>query len=232
MSSNLVDVDLLISNDCIWENGGLRLSTSSYGEDRVLAHLFRNYSNGFYVDFGCYDPIYASNTYLLHKRGWRGLNIDANPVSVEKFESQRPNDINKNIAISASEEIVELLIFGDMASSNTTSKAFSLEISARQDVEILKTLSLSAMRTEEIFDLYLPPQTKIDFWNIDIESLDYEALISNNWDRYRPSIIAIEDFEFRSDKISRIEEFLITNNYIFNSKCIHTTIYIEAGFRQ
>lgn len=35
--------------------------------------------NGFYVDIGAYDPIFASNTLNLYTMGWDGINIEANP---------------------------------------------------------------------------------------------------------------------------------------------------------
>jgi hypothetical protein len=31
---------------------------------------------GFFVDVGCFHPLFYSNTWKLYKKGWRGVNID------------------------------------------------------------------------------------------------------------------------------------------------------------
>ena len=35
-----------------------------------------------------------SNTCLLYKKGWKGINIDINPTSTDLFEILRPKDFN------------------------------------------------------------------------------------------------------------------------------------------
>jgi hypothetical protein len=54
---------------------------------------------GFYVDIGAFDPIVSSNTHLLHRRGWRGIDVDANPDALPRFAQHRPDDINLNAAV-------------------------------------------------------------------------------------------------------------------------------------
>ena len=50
---------------------------SQFGEDKILFELIpKNFKSGFYVDVGCFHHKKYSNTYLLHKRGWVGVNID------------------------------------------------------------------------------------------------------------------------------------------------------------
>ena len=49
---------------------------SMIGEDLFVDWFFKKKKIGFYVDVGCYHPLQLSNTYLLYKRGWSGINID------------------------------------------------------------------------------------------------------------------------------------------------------------
>ena len=56
--------------------------------------------SGFYVDVGAHHPIRFSNTFRLYRKGWRGLNIDANPGSMKRFHHTRPRDINIEAAVS------------------------------------------------------------------------------------------------------------------------------------
>ena len=46
------------------------------GVDIIVNNIFKKYNNGYYLDIGCQHPINNNNTYLLHKRGWSGVNID------------------------------------------------------------------------------------------------------------------------------------------------------------
>ena len=65
------------------------------GEDLVITDYFKNKQNGFYVDVGCYHPTHRNNTFLLHKKGWKGINIDIHSFSIELF-----NYHNKAIYLS------------------------------------------------------------------------------------------------------------------------------------
>ena len=60
-------------------------SYSQNGEDLILIDYFNENPNGFYVDIGCHHPFRFSNTYLLYKKGWRGLNVDANKWTISLF---------------------------------------------------------------------------------------------------------------------------------------------------
>jgi hypothetical protein len=54
-----------------------RFSFSQFGEDLVIEELTNQpgIERGFYVDVGAFDPVTGSNTLLLFKRGWSGINI-------------------------------------------------------------------------------------------------------------------------------------------------------------
>ena len=57
--------------------------SSQFDEDLKILKFFKE--KGFYVDIGCYHPIRYSNTYRMFKLGWKGMNIDLNPLSIEFF---------------------------------------------------------------------------------------------------------------------------------------------------
>ena len=67
---------------------------SQSGEDIIIGNFFQNKNKGFFVDVGAYHPKHYSNTYLLYKNGWRGINIEPNPASIKLFNKYRKNDIN------------------------------------------------------------------------------------------------------------------------------------------
>ena len=68
----------------------------------------------------------------------------------------------------------------------------------------------------------------IDFISIDVEGLDIEVLYSNDWDKYLPSIILIEELNDNIDSIikqSKIYSFLKSKNYYLMSRTYNTSIY-------
>ena len=66
-----------------------RHSYSQEGEDLVLRKIFKKQDKGFYVDVGAHHPKRFSNTFLLYKKGWNGINIDATPGSMKLFNKFR-----------------------------------------------------------------------------------------------------------------------------------------------
>ena len=44
--------------------------------DLIIDYIFKDKKNGFYLDIGAQHPISNNNTYLLFKRGWKGINFD------------------------------------------------------------------------------------------------------------------------------------------------------------
>ena len=60
-----------------------RSQYSRWGEDSFLVDYFKNTSNGRYIDIGSFHPFRGSNTYLLYKKGWSGINIDINKISID-----------------------------------------------------------------------------------------------------------------------------------------------------
>ena len=70
------------------------LCYSQNGEDLILNRFLENKEKGFFIDVGAHHPIRFSNTYLFYKKGWSGINIDAMPGSMTKFNKIRPKDIN------------------------------------------------------------------------------------------------------------------------------------------
>jgi len=90
-------------------------SWSQEGEDRLLARHFGGQRGGFYVDFGAHHPFRFSNTRLLWRRGWSGINIDAMPGSMAAFRRARPRNINLEIGIAQNPGSARFYIFSDNA---------------------------------------------------------------------------------------------------------------------
>jgi len=158
------------------------------GEDLILLELIKDITKGFYVDAGSYHPLHLSNTYLLYKKNWNGINIDLSQFSTALFDYMRPNDVNINAAVSNSEKDI-IFYYQKKLSQLTTIKK---NISRERMQGNIKEKKIKSLRLDTIIDNSKFKNRKIDFLNIDLEGADYEALQSLDFQKYRPGIICIE----------------------------------------
>lgn len=201
-----------------------RLTYSYDCEDLILEKIIPA-QNGFYVDIGAHHPIKHSNTYLLHKRGWSGINIDANPLSIDAFDRKRKRDINLNMGISDVEGEFEFYISqNSLLSSFDKSKVSEARLKWGFD---FKSTSVKTHRLENVLDKFLGTSGKIDLMNIDVEGLELQILESNNWQKWAPSIVVVELHErYLEDVVSSpLYQFLHKRGYQLVSKTFITLIF-------
>ena len=192
----------------------------------ILASIFEGRSKGFYVDVGAHHPQRFSNTYHFYLQGWSGINIDAMPESMDIFKKTRPRDINLEIPIFDSEQTLTYYAFNEPALNS-----FSKEISTARDglnqYKIIFQKEMKTLTLAKVLDKYLSSGQSIDFLNIDVEGLDYQVLNSNNWEKYRPKIILVEELTLTIERLkkSKIFIFMRENNYQLYCKTARTLIF-------
>jgi len=204
------------------------ITFSQYAEDLVLYHFYPR-ATGFYVDVGAYDPIEMSNTYRLYLKGWRGLTIEPNPEKSTRFQRLRPEDTHLTIGISLEPGTLVYHRFSN-PSENTFDPAAASQKATRLtsvgDVEI-ECLQLAA-----VVDRYAAGRA-IDFLNVDCEGHDLAVLRSLDWNRHRPTVISVEDFEEFDAAVaparspSEIRAFLTEQGYALASQLIFSFIYVD-----
>lgn len=203
-----------------------QISFSQEGEDCILQRIFERQQSGFYIDVGAHHPQRFSNTYRFYLRGWRGINIDAMPGSMEPFKKLRPEDINLEVAISDSAQVLTYYMFNEPALNG-----FSDEVAASRDSNYWKLIEKRSIKTQtlaEILDNYLPQDQKIDFLSIDVEGLDYQVLVSNNWQKYKPQIVLVEELNTSLSNLSsdsKVWELMNQNGYELFAKTFNTSFY-------
>ncbi len=166
-------------------------SFSQAGEDMILRNIFRLIENGTYVDVGAYHPLSGSNTHYFYRfKNWTGINIEPNPEGIAAFNKIRIKDVNLNIGISSSSEILKYYMIDKIPVMNT----FSLEFLKDAGVEknISRVIDVQTNPLNYILDKHLAKNKTIDILNVDVEGLDLEVLKSNNWEKYRPTSIISE----------------------------------------
>lgn len=187
-------------------------------------HLDRNI--GFYVDIGAHHPKRFSNTYRLYRRGWRGLNVDANPGSMRAFRRVRPRDINVEAAVSSSSQELTYYLFREPG-LNTLDGSLALQHEGTGR-PIVKEISIVTVPLVQLLDKYVPLNTRIDLLTVDVEGLDLEVLSSNDWERYSPDYVLVECLDVQTlDKVAsdKVAEFLSDHHYSSVAKTIHTVLF-------
>jgi len=219
---------ILISQDAFpYRNN----SYSQEGEDLIIDKLLGYKKNGFYIDIGAHHPMKYSNTFIFYKRGWNGINIDAMPKSMNEFNKIRKRDINIEVAISDNEDKNFFYIFNEPAFNTLNKKEAFLKDNKNVD-KIIETIEVKTEKLETILNQCLVNQ-EIDFMSVDTEGNDLNVLKSNNWEKYRPQLIMVEDLKFKNIEEynqSEIYNYMKSLNYSIVAKTINTVFYqLNAG---
>ena len=205
--------------------------SSQFGEDRKILKMFKNRKNGTYVDIGCFHPVRQNNTYLLHKAGWKGINIDLNPLSIELFSVARPNDIIICAAISGRKTSKTLFFDHELSSLNTINRNHTLFLKKAFGKTRLKKKKIFTKTLDSILNKY--QVLKIDFMNIDIEGNELEVLNTLNFKKIDIKVICIEivNYDFYSKKIKinkkKIFQILKRNNYYLKFKTYVNYVFVK-----
>lgn len=210
-------------------------SYSFGGCDLIIDYIFKSQDNGFYVDVGCQHPITNNNTYLLHQKNWKGINIDLDDKNIRLFNSHRPKDTNICACLSSKEQIRDLYFFHSGSPINSIEKKTVLN-KQNFSVKKIKTSTLNS-----ILKSHKPK--KIDYLNIDVEGHEIEVLNGFDINHFKPSVISVEflDFnmvkmEFKNNNLTNVVNsdlynFFIQNDYHFVNWLHGDLIFVHKDFR-
>lgn len=211
-----------------------KISYSQCGEDLIVDYIFklRGVTKPSYIDIGANDPYFLNNTSIFYQRGCRGINIDANPNCIKKFDNERPEDINLNIGIGSEKSNQIFYIINDSTLS-TFSEAECQKCLETGKYKLLEKKLVEISTLEEI--LYIHNEDVIpDFMSIDAEGLDLEIVKSINFTKYSPKVICVEAAEYspigagmRRDEIIK---FLEENNYYEYANTNLNAIMVKRDF--
>ena len=204
----------------------VNLSFSQEGEDLLLNRLLKGQEKGFYVDVGAHHPQRFSNTYKFYLLGWQGINIDPLPGTMAKFRQLRPRDINLELAISSEETELTYYSFDEPALN--TFDPNEVRRKAEYDIHPVAEKNIPTKKLSAVLDRYLPQGQQIDFVSVDVEGLDLAVLQSNNWEKYKPRFIIVEELWSDLERLlaeSKLLTFLDTQGYSLLSKMYNSAIY-------
>lgn len=218
---------------------------SQFGEDAVLQAYFETrawkatkttpffgrmpFPKGFYVDIGAYSPKRHSNTYAFYRCGWRGINVDPTPGTMRGFRLVRPGDVNLEVGVSSRGGPMTFFCWDYPSVVNTLSEADAVRIAREIGVEP-RRITVATVALEQLLDSYLPLGTSINLMSIDVEGHELDVLSSNNWSKYRPEVLVVEQHGESFEHILRasIVEFLSHRGYRMYAWVPPSVIFVRA----
>ena len=162
---------------------------AQFGEDVFVESHFSDVEQGFYVDVGAFHPFQLSNTYLLYRKGWRGINIEPNPEGYRELVKHRNQDLNIHNAISSEDKMVDFTCDGAYSGINDATHLF------RDRVPDATRIQVRARLLRSILNEHVPDSQTIHYMSIDCEGHDKVVIDSNDWNKFRPLLLLVEDHD-------------------------------------
>ena len=199
--------------------------SSQFNEDLKILKIFKK--KGFYVDIGCYHPVRYNNTYRMFKLGWKGMNIDLNPLSIALFNVARPTDLNICTAVS-NKKVGNLYFDHELSPQNTLEKNYAVFYEKAFGHKIKKLKKIKTRKLSEIFHknrIY-----KVDFLNIDAEGHELNILKSINLKKFDIKVICVEVLKHNLKAIiesKKVMRHLNKNGFKFKFRVGINSIFIR-----
>ena len=167
---------------------GSFISFSTNYEDVTLRRLFHNRTEGFFVDVGAQHPILGNDFYGLYAQGWTGINIDPNPAYFDLLQKYRPRD--RNLQLALSDIAGQDLAFFEVSDTGLSTCDEAQAEACRARGHVVRRHEVHSSTLRDVFEAAGAP--RIDVLKVDVEGLEEQVLLGNNWERYRPSIVMVE----------------------------------------
>ena len=188
---------------------------SNWGIDMMAEDFFKNKKKGFFIDVGCHQPLLNNNTYILYKKGWRGINVDLDFGAIDMFNFFRNEDTNIHAAVSNSTDEKNLYFFHNRSAINTLCKESGIN---SKEIKKIKTITLNKVIENSEYK-----NKEIDFLSIDVEGSEIDVLQGLDFNKYRPKLVVLEfidrsfkeyyDLKLEIILKSKLNEFMENKNY-------------------
>lgn len=209
--------------------------------DLIIDRMFSKITNGIYIDIGCNHPIKFNNTYLLYKRGWKGINIDLDKKSISEFNLLRSKDYNLRALISDEDDKEkEIFFYHERSAINTVSK--NLITHRKTKIEDIKIIKEKTTTLNKVIDNSPFRNQKINLMSIDIEDHEYEALKNFDFNKYAIDCIVAECHDLEQEKLEifnqsiekvishKLYKLLLENNYKLINWVNSDLIFVRKNF--
>lgn len=180
---------------------------SQFGEDKILFEIFRRKTHGVCVEVGANNGVDDSTSLFFEKIGWKCILVEPNPSLCQEIRSKRNALIYECAASNQRGIKILYVVEGAVRSDGLSTISTNKEDHDRIKSHGFATRSLQ-VHTMTLDGILTDAQLigNIDFISIDVEGHEYEALQGLSLERWRPTVLLIEDnSNFENN---------VTNNYL------------------
>lgn len=164
------------------------LSFAQNGEDVVLWRALGDVAGGCYIDAGACDPDVDSVTRAFYDRGWRGINIEPNPLLHARLVRARPDDVNLAVGLGATAGVQTLHVL-DTDSGLSTFVADIADVHRTAGIRA-EPMAVAVVPLAEVCRAHV--RGPIHFLKIDVEGSERAVLEGADFGRWRPWVVVVE----------------------------------------
>jgi FkbM family methyltransferase len=167
---------------------------SQFGEDRLLAQIFRQRCHGTCVEVGANDGVHGSTTLFFEKLGWKCVLVEPNPALCSEIRAARSATVFE-CAASNSRGTVTLHIAEGVWRADGMSTISNRE----EDHERIRRQGFTSrpipVPTRTLDEILTEARLErgIDFVSIDVEGHEGEVIEGFSLQRWQPRIVIVED---------------------------------------
>lgn len=188
---------------------------SQIGQDSYyINNIINKKRKGRFLDIGAHDGISTSNTYTLENElEWTGICIEANPELANKCRINRPKSRVIEAVIWSREEELEF----EYPDSGDTflSRVADLSVNTNYFSSHFQNSIKKKIKAFPISFILGPGKHHFDYFSLDIEGAELEALKGIDWSNTSFDYIAIE-FGHRQDFLNEIIDFMTNKGYFLH----------------
>jgi hypothetical protein len=205
----------------------MRVSYSQFGEDLVVrTHFTGDFDNsiGRFIDVGAFHPFKYSNTMLLSKLGWRGINIDCDAVKITRFEKLRPHDQNICAAVGEAPRDMVYLEYSPEGLTNRVADPGEKNLLSAIGEEPLNVTPIRVTTLTNVIEQSAFRGQHFHYLNVDCEGQDLSVLKGLDFSSYSPDLITVE--AFTKTARAKLTAFLAGLGYELTDM-VHLTLFFS-----
>lgn len=190
---------------------------SQFGEDKILFEIFRGKTNGFCVEVGANNGIDDSTSLFFEQIGWKCILVEPNPFLCQNIRTVRHALLYEYAASNKSDTIALHMVEGAPRSHGMSTISTNVEVHDRikshgfASVSVqVRTMTLNQILNDAHVD------AEIDFISIDVEGHEHEVLEGLSIEKWRPTILLVED----------------NSNFVDDSVCAYLRHYDYVRFKR
>lgn len=191
-----------------------KVSVAQSGEDTIVEYVLMvlgiKLSDEYYLDLGANHAKQLSNTYMLYKKGMRGVLVEANPQLIGELKFYRSEDVILNKCISNhSDESLQFYIMSGDGLACTSMDAVNEMIEKNPQLYIKDTITVDTITVNQILQKYFSKAPIL--LSIDIEGQEESILQTLDYDKYAPLIVIVERIDYGTTIATKKRKDLIAD---------------------